>query len=379
LKEKIKTKWKLKINKQFVVSLIASLLGLVAGGLLMLLAHNNPFTGFSYLFKGGTMNLERIGNSIATATPLIFTGLAAAFAFRSGLFNIGISGQMLMGGLCATVVALRLPAPRPVVLIIALLAAAVGGAVWAAIPGFLKAIFNVHEVVATIMFNWIAYWSVYYIVPSYLKDTYLETESMKISASNSLRADWLTNLFNGSFVNYGTFVAIITVIVIAFILNRTTLGFGLKAVGYNRYAAEYAGIKVNASIVEAMVFSGLLAGLAGAAYYIGNAWSMQIGVQPSQGFDGIAVALLSNNSPIGVLIAAVFFGIIYSGKGFMSANTSIPPDIADTIIAIIIYFAATSVLITRLLDWMGKYTPTLHNLFKRSSVDKKEKGGERNG
>jgi simple sugar transport system permease protein len=146
----------------------------------------------------------------------------------------------------------------------------------------------------------------------------------------------------------GIILAVIFVILVAFVINRTTLGYELKAVGFNRDAAEYAGLPVNRSIIFSMLISGGLAGLAGVAQYAGNASNIQIGILPTQGFDGIAVALLGNNTPLGVLLSAIFFGLLYSGRGFMSAMTDVPPEIADSIIAIIIYFAATSIMIERL-------------------------------
>ncbi|MFD2443584.1 ABC transporter permease [Bacillus sp. CGMCC 1.16607] len=332
-----------------IVGLISVLLGLIAGGLLMFFIGSNPIEGYSYLLQGGLRNIERIGNTLATATPLIFTGLSVAFAFRTGLFNIGASGQMLIGGLCATAIGLTYDLSRPLLLTLMILAGLIGGAIWAFIPGLLKAKFNVHEVVSTIMMNWIAYWTIYYIIPSYFKGG-TETESAKLGAKATLITPFLTDMFQGSYINLGIFLAVIAVIIIAFIINKTTLGFELKAVGFNRYAAEYAGMKVNRNIVLSMLISGALAGLGGVALYTGNASSIQIGLLPSQGYDGIAVALLGANSPIGVFFAALLFGILYSGTGFMNAMTDIPPEIANTIIAIIIYFAATSVLIERLIS-----------------------------
>ncbi len=335
--------------KNTIISLIAVFLGLIAGTILMALTGNNPIEGFSYLLQGGLKDIKRIGDTLATATPLIFTGLSVAFAFRTGLFNIGASGQMLIGGLCATAIGLTLDVSRPVLLILMILAGFIGGALWAFIPGLLKAKFNVHEVVSTIMMNWVAYWTIYYVVPGYFKGEYLETESKKLPAEATLQSPMISEFFGGSYVNLGLFIAVIATIVIAFIINKTTLGYELKAVGFNRHAAEYAGMKVNRDIILSMLISGGLAGLAGVAHYTGNSTSIQIGILPSQGFDGIAVALLGANAPLGVFFAAVFFGILYSGTGFMSAMTAIPPEIANSIIAIIIYFAATSVLIERLL------------------------------
>ncbi|WP_248928851.1 ABC transporter permease [Paenibacillus hamazuiensis] len=330
-----------------VKSLLAVLLGLLAGALLMAVTGHNPLQGYKFLVEGGLKNPERIGNTLATATPLIFTGLSVAFAFRTGLFNIGAAGQMLFGGFCATAIGLTMDLPRALLLLLMVVAGMVGGALWGLIPGILKAKFNVHEVVSTIMMNWICYWTVYYAVPSYFKGDYLETESKQLPEAALLRNPFLSDLFGGSYINLGLFIALAAVAVIAFVIGKTTLGYELKAVGFNRHAAEYAGIAVNRGIVLSMLISGALAGLGGVALYAGNASSIQIGILPSQGFDGIAVALLGASSPLGVLASAVFFGLLYSGRGFMNAMTEIPPEIADSIIAIIIYFAAAGILIER--------------------------------
>lgn len=340
-------------GQELVLRLLAVFGGLIAGALLMLLIGENPVLGYMSLLRGSLMSLERFGNMLATATPLIFTGLSVAFAFRTGLFNIGASGQMLIGGLCAMAAGLSLQLPKPALLILMLLASMLGGALWAALPGLFKARCNVHEVVSTIMFNWIAYWVVYYTVPAYFRGSF-ETESQHIPAAASLRLDSLSQLFNGSFINLGLLLALLAVIVTAFVIDRTVLGFEMKAVGFNREAAEYAGVNVERSLVSAMMIAGALAGLGGMTLYCGYAVSMQIGVLPSQGMDGIAVALLGANSPWGALGSALLLGLLYSGKGFMNAVTEIPPEMADTIVAIIIYFAATSVLIQKALKFFAR-------------------------
>ncbi len=348
--------------KNTIISLIAIVLGLLAGAILMLAIGSNPIEGYLYLFQGALRNIERIGNTLATATPLVFTGLSVAFAFRTGLFNIGASGQMLIGGFFATAVGLSFDLSRPLLLVLIVLAGFIGGAIWAFVPGLLKARYNVHEVVSTIMMNWIAYWTVYYMIPGYFKGEFLETESKKLPEVATLKIPFLTEMFGGSYINLGFFLAVVAVIIIGFIIDRTTLGFELKAVGFNRFSAEYAGMSVNRSIILSMLISGGLAGLAGVAMYIGNSNSMQIGIMPIQGFDGIAVALLGNNTPVGVFFSAVFFGILYSGTGFMNAMTNIPPEIANTIIAIIIYFAATSILIERFLRKYWKKDKEKNNI-----------------
>lgn len=339
--------------RKVIISLVSVLLGLIAGALLMLATGHNPATGFSFLIKGGLKNAERVGNTIATATPLILTGLSVAFAFQTGLFNIGAAGQMLFGGFCATAVGLSLQLPTGILVPLMVIAGVLGGALFAFIPGLLKAKFNVNEVVSTIMMNWIAYWIVYYAVPAYFKGN-METESKLLAEEATLRAKWLSDLFDGSYINTGIFLAVLAVILIAFILNKTTFGFELKAVGFNRHAAEYAGISVNKNIILSMMIAGALSGLAGVLQYAGNANCIQIGLLPSQGMDGIAVALLGANTPVGTFISALFFGLLYSGRGFMNAMAKIPPEIADTIIATIIYFAATSVLMERLFETLKR-------------------------
>ncbi|WP_018525142.1 ABC transporter permease [Alkalispirochaeta alkalica] len=340
---------RIRLNRDFVIGLVTVFLGLLAGALLMALTGNNPLQGFRFLFRGSLMNVERFGNTLAISTPLILTGLSVAFAFRTGLFNIGSPGQVLVGGLLATVLGLTLELPGVLLLPVMTLAAIAGGAFWGFIPGYLKARFNVHEVVACIMMNWIAYWITYYTIRIHFSSAGLATESRRLGFDASLRVKWLTDLFQGSYVNLGIFLALAAVVVIAVILNNTVWGYQFKAVGFNRYAAENAGIAVQRNIVTSMMISGALSGLAGLCFYAGYAVNMEIGIMPAIGWDGIAVALLGAASPVGVVGAALFFGILQSGKGFMGAMTDIPPEVGDTIIAAIIYFAATSVLIRRVL------------------------------
>ena len=341
-------------KNQGLKSIMAVILGLIAGAILMAVMGFNPLEGYEFLFKGGLKNLERIGNTIATATPLMLTGLSVAFAFKTGLFNIGAPGQMLFGGFCSIAVGLSLDLPKAILVPSVVLAGILGGAIWATVPGILKAKFNVHEVVSSIMMNWVAYWIVYYNIPKYFKGEFLETESKMLADSATLRASWLSSIFEGSYINLGIFLAMIAVFIVWFILNKTVLGYELKAVGFNRFGAEYAGMPVNRNIVISMMIAGALSGLAGAIQYTGNSNIMQIGVMPSQGFDGIAVALLGASNPIGVFFSALFFGVLYVGKGFMNAAVKVPPELADTIMATIIYFAATSMIMDKVIKKFKK-------------------------
>ena len=178
---------------------------------------------------------------------------------------------------------------------------------------------------------------------------FVSTESRKLSDAASLRVEWLTEFFNGSYLNLGIIIAGLGLVLIWVLLEKTTLGFEMKAVGFNRHASEFSGMRVKKNIITSMLISGGLAGAGGMALYCGYALNLQIGVLPTQGFDGIAISLLGKNSPIGVFFAAIFLGALHSGKGFMNAMTEIPTQIGDTIIATIIYFASTSVLVERMI------------------------------
>jgi ABC-type uncharacterized transport system permease subunit len=344
------------IPRKGQVSLMAIGLGIVISGLLIFITGNNPFEAFWNLFRGGLMSPRRIGNTLANATNLALTGLAVAFAFRTGLFNIGAAGQMLIGGLLATVLGHSmegLALPQYIMLPMLLAAAVLGGSLWGYISGLLKARYNVHEVVSTIMLNFIALWTAYRVIQTYFTGD-ITTQSTTLPANASLRIDFLTQLAPGSAINVGLFYAAGALLLIYFIINRTTTGYQLKATGFNRYAAEYSGMDVNKNVIYSMAISGALAGVAGLTFFTGYGLNFEIGVLPSQGFDGIAVALLGANTAIGVALSALFFGILQIGKGFMQATTGVPNEIGDIIIGLILYGAATSVLFERLLDWQKR-------------------------
>ena len=342
----IKKPLEVKKVPSFLVSISTVFLGVLAGSILILMIGKNPIKGFERLLFGAFSNVRRVGNTLSMSTQLILMGLSFSFAYKTGLFNIGGSGQMLMGGIVSTILGHYLPSsmPKPLYVVIVVMAALATGALWGLITGFLKAKFNVHEVVSSIMLNWIAFWLCYDFIPRFVKDQAIAVKSKPLPLSRTLGTEWLRNVTGMSTLNFGFLFAIIACIVVWFILEKTTLGFNLKAVGANKYCAEYAGIKIHKSIMISMAIAGSLAGLAGLAYYCGYSNLMAMGKMPNEGFDGIAVALLGNCSPIGVFFAAIFFGALKMGKGSLAA-TGIPTELADTIIATIIYFAATSILI----------------------------------
>ena len=342
----IKKPLEVKKVPSFLVSISTVFLGVLAGSILILMIGKNPIKGFERLLFGAFSNVRRVGNTLSMSTQLILMGLSFSFAYKTGLFNIGGSGQMLMGGIVSTILGHYLPSsmPKPLYVVIVVMAALATGALWGLITGFLKAKFNVHEVVSSIMLNWIAFWLCYDFIPRFVKDQAIAVKSKPLPLSRTLGTEWLRNVTGMSTLNFGFLFAIIACIVVWFILEKTTLGFNLKAVGANKYCAEYAGIKIHKSIMISMAIAGSLAGLAGLTYYCGYSNLMEMGKMPNEGFDGIAVALLGNCSPIGVFFAAIFFGALKMGKGSLAA-TGIPTELADTIIATIIYFVATSILI----------------------------------
>ena len=337
-----------------LVSLSAVFLGIIAGSIFILFIGKNPFDGFEKILFGALSSRRRIGNTLGMSTQLILIGLSVAFAFKTGLFNIGASGQMLVGGITGSILAYYLPMdmPRVVYLPIIVIAAAVAGGFWGFISGLLKAKFNVHEVVSTIMLNWIAYWMVYDFIPRFIIDPTISVKSKPIPLEHTLRAEWLRNITGFSTLNY----------------------FSLKAVGSNRFCAEYAGINVSGSIMISMAIAGALSGLAGLTYYCGYSEIMEMGKMPNEGFDGIAVALLGNCSPLGVFFSAIFFGILKMGRGSLAA-TGIPTEIADTIIATVIYFTATNVLLSAF--WNERFRQSFEKKEEAASAAMKANGDAR--
>jgi len=344
--------------RKLLTPVLAVVFGFIVGAVVMALSGYDPLEAYAALLKGAGLlgDIKRFGDTLLNMTTLILTGLSVAFAFRTGLFNIGAAGQMLMGGFAASYLGVVLTLPKIIHLPLAVLAATAAGALWALIPGLLKAKYRVHEVVTTIMMNWIAMWSVYYFVPALIPG-HFNTESLPIQPTASLRVDWLTRLFDGSYVNLGLLIALAATAVIWFILEKTAFGYELKAVGFNPHAAEYAGMAVGKNIVLSMIIAGALSGLAGAVFYLGYANNLKIGVLPPLGFDGIAVALVGLNSPIGVVLAAFLFGMMNAGKLFMQSATAVPNELVPAINGIIIFFAAASLAIEILIDKFDRRFP----------------------
>ena len=256
-------------KNQGLKSIMAIILGLIAGGILMLVMGYDPVVAYNNLFSGALSSVEKIGRTIAFATPLILTGLSVAFAFRTGLFNIGTPGQMLIGGFVASVIGLQVKLPSYLLLPLMVVCGILAGALCGAIPGILKAKFNVNEVVSSIMMNWIVLYFTQYTIEDKFRGASNDI-SKKLAEGATLRANWLTNLFDGADgLSLGIILALVATVIIWFILNKTVLGYELKAVGFNKFGAEYAGMSVNKNVVVSMMIAGGLAGLAGVVKYAG--------------------------------------------------------------------------------------------------------------
>lgn len=345
-------KFKPGINSSLLSSLIAIIIGLIFG--MIVLTISNPgqaLNGIKTLLLGGfTGGLKGLGNVLFYAMPIIMTGLGVGFAFQTSLFNIGGSGQFIIGAYCSLFVAIRCDFPGPLGWLIPLAAGMIGGALWAMVPGILRAYLNVNIVIATIMMNYIGMYLTNFLVKNTIYDS-LKNQSLPIPKGNTLPTGGLDVLFSSKMVNIGIFIAILMAIIIYIILNKTTFGFEIKACGKNRDASKYAGINEKRNIVISMMISGALIGLGGALMYLSAAgkYIKVVDVIASEGFDGIAVALLAQNNPFGIIFSAIFIAYMQV-SGFYMQTYRFSPEIVDIIVSVIIYFSAFSLIIKGVID-----------------------------
>lgn len=295
---------------------------------------------FSVIWKGSFGNSRKTLDTMSYVTPLIFTGVANAVAFRTGLFNIGVEGQFIMGMTAAAVVGL-IPGLTPVIHItLVILVGTLAGGLWGAIPGYLKAKVGTNEVINTIMMNYVAMYFANWIA---LRSVF----SIQAKASTSIieKSAQLPRLSNMSQGNIGIFIAIIVAIFIYWLLWKTTIGYEIRACGLNALGAEYGGINKAKNIILAMVMSGALAGMGGAVHMSGVKLQLQDFMSfPGYGMDGIAVALLAKSNPIGCLASAVLFGALNSSSKMLQLN-HIPKEIVYLIQSIVIIFVATDYIV----------------------------------
>lgn len=332
--------------------------------------------GFRRMLEGGFYKNANIISGMGVRTeilqiaPLIMTGLSVAFAFKTGLFNIGAAGQYTVGAFMALYTSLVLKQPW----YICLLAATLGGALWGAIPGFFKAYLNVNEVITAIMFNWIGLYGVNTLMyqgghsPMYNTNT-AKTYAIKQVSPDSLLPTFNINVDGKDYFSklylptIGIFVAIAVAILIWIVLNKTTFGYELKACGFNKHAAKYAGINDRKNIVLSMTIAGALAGLGAGLFYLSGSkeWEPQNSTAlPAAGFNGISVALLASSNPIGSIFSATFIAHITEGGSYMEASI-FPKEVASIISGVVIYLCAFSLLfrgaVVKLLTRKKKATP----------------------
>ena len=383
--------WQKEGVRSVLASLLSIVIGLLAGSVIIVIVGcATPSLGFKSAWEGVRLvmlglfskgrdavgnlifgfNPSSVGNMLFRATPLIMTGLSVAVAFKTGLFNIGAPGQYLAGTAATLFIALSIPVsvlPGWLIWMLAFAGGMLAGALWGAIPGLLKALLNINEVLACIMTNWIAANIVTWLFDlSNLKNIVENTKSGYVYSTayglEKVDGVWtyvagagvrtpkmgLDKLFPGSQVNGGIIIAIVLAIVVYIILTRTTFGYELKACGSNRFAARYAGIADKRSIVVSMAIAGALAGAAGSLYYLsGNTefyWATYQSL-PAAGFNGIPVALLAVNHPIAVIFSAMFMSMLDIAGLQLTNLTAYNEYITDVIIAVIVYLAAFSLVI----------------------------------
>ena len=390
-----------KKSSEGLKSLSASLLCIFGGifvgfVVLVLLSVFNPRIGFAEAvrgilivlggpFSGGGNSLFQLGNVLFNATPLILTGLSACIAFKTGLFNIGAPGQYLMGAMVTLIVSLSIPSaavPSPVIWLLALICGTLAGALWGAIPGFFKAYLNVNEVIVCIMTNWIAANVVSWVFNGSKFINVAESEVnfiMKTEVNNIATATFgLDKIFSGgsvvSYADASIFLAICVAIALYVVMNKTTFGYELKACGYNRDGAKYAGMNEKRNLLLAMAIAGGLAAMGASIWCLNGHQDFKwetYQTLPVDGFNGIPAALLAGNNPIGIIFTAIFLKYINVGGSNLAANTAFNEYVSQLMVAMIVYFSGFARYISMLLSTKKKSLQEIETEIKNSKEEKK--------
>ena len=324
-----------------LVPVISILLALVVGGIVILCLGENPIRAYSLLLTGSLGSWQKLAASLTSACPLIFTSLAAAFAYKCGVFNLGGEGQFIMGAVASFSV-LELTGIEGVPgIILALVVGAVVGGLWAAIPGLLKIWRGLNEMITSIMLNYIATLFMGYIYTSVFRDggnpqTPAVADSVQLFKFEDFR------------IHIGVIIAFVLAIVVAYVMNRTSFGFKIRAVGENPTAAKVNGFPVKKLIMAAFIISGAIAGLGGSVELLGKQYRLLSGFGDGVGFDGVSIALIAQLSPIGSLLVSVFFGVLTTGAITMQVGLGVPTAIVDIIRALIIIFTVAGMAIVKL-------------------------------
>ncbi|MDR0347428.1 MAG: ABC transporter permease [Coriobacteriales bacterium] len=350
-------------SQPLLIALFAVLFSILAISLLLLALGKNPLAAFQGMlqgsgiipkprYAGGKNMLTDLLGLLDAMTPMLFAALAVAIAFKAGLFNIGVSGQMLLSGFLATVLVgysgLSAGLAKPLVLLIGLLA----GGLLGTFVGILKARFNIHEVVSTIMLNYILQSIVSFFIKSSFVDP-VSRQSRAISAASRLT---LTDVSLGDVttrIPLGFLIAVAIAILLYILLKNTSLGFELRAVGTNKKAAHYSGIKSNRTVITAMALSGCCAGLAGVTYYLGYFATIEPGALTTVGFDSIAVALLANSNPVACVLSSLLITVMTYGSTYMSSVANVSAYIAQLMVGIVLLFCACAAYVKHRIERRG--------------------------
>jgi simple sugar transport system permease protein len=335
--------------REIFTTVINICIALLIGSVLLLVKGENPFRVFYYLLVE-PFTLGRGWIKVLSKTaPYIFTGLSAALAFRCGVFNIGIEGQMFWGGLAAAVAGISFGGlPWPIHLPLALLGAMVVGGLWAGIAGWLKVKLRVHEVLSTIMMNYLAS-----NIVAWLLITYFRTEGPQAKTPNVFLGARLPQFFPPDQLNVGMIIALIAACMVFILLRYLPLGWKIDSVGKNMVSTRFCGIDSDRTIMTVMFLSGMMAALCGAERVLGAFGYMDLGFSAGYGFDGLSVAVIANNSPVAVVLVALFFGLLNYGGVNLSMMTKVPPEWVDTLIAILlILVAARGSLFRGIKQWV---------------------------
>lgn len=332
-----------------LVPILAIITAIVIGGLIIAVVGGNPFAAYLGLVQGAFGSPKALSETAVWASPYIYAGLAVALAFKGGLFNIGAEGQLALGAVVSALIGYALPGwlhtslPWFIHLPLTVGLGILGGAIWAAIPGALKAYTGSHEVINTIMMNYIALNVTSFLLNGPMRDPNplnlsAKTPDIAVSAR-------IPPIFPGLRVHWGFVLAILVAVLIWWLLQKTTIGFEIRTVGSNPDAAKYAGINVKMITVLTMAISGALAGMGGVIEVTALNYRHELGFSIGYGFDAIAIALLGKSNPFGVILAAILFGAMKNGGTRMQFLTQIPVDIISVIQALILLFVAADAII----------------------------------
>lgn len=363
MKKNLEFVWRDEKIMQAVSSVLAILGGLLFGFLILLCSNpKQAYYGFMMIIQGGfTDGIQGIGQVLYIAAPIIMTGLSVGFAFQTGLFNIGASGQFTAGAFWAVFVGVKFTfLPAGIHWLAALVAAVLAGTLWGIVPGVLKAYCRVNEVISSIMMNYIGMYLVNLLIQRTVYDP-VKNQSLPVAAGANLPKAGLQKIFPGTNINIGILIAVFCVILIYIILKRTTFGYELRACGRNPDAGRYAGIRAKRTIVYSMGIAGALSGLGGALLYLSASgkYLQVLDILAPEGFAGISTALLGCSDPVGIFLAGLFIGHITVG-GYNMQLFDFAPEVIEMITAVIIYCGALSQLFKGLMErlrirsWKGE-------------------------